>query len=269
MILVACRILANSSSRSNKKATVNASIDQDVSASDIDSNVATLQLLAVEALSKFVRLVNQWEAIAPNLTSIVVSLVPVIESQDVDIPEQDRITRKSREVAVNLLEYLTSGRLGKMLAKKMVEIPFLPLSSSLDTVRQSLRSNGVDFDDHLLLSGVTQDAQVERRDNWTGQECSVGSKTSSTTFTASEKIVALQKRLRMVCMLLDNENSSVRQVVLKHITELLRANRELFQGLVEREGTTSMKRYLTVDYRDSDSSAGSSGCNEGKKISLF
>ena len=245
-------------------ATVNASIDQDESPSVDGSTAAKLRLLAVQALSKFVRLVDQWEAIAPNLTILVVSLVPVIECREGDASEEFPSTRKSREVAVNLLEYLTSGKLGQELAKKMVDIPFLPVLPSLDNVRQSLRSNGVDFDDHLLLSSVTQEAQIDNRENSTNLDlCSVGSKTSSTT-RFSEKISALQGRLVLVCGLLDNENSSVRQVVLKHTTDLLRANRELFQSLVEREGTASTKRYLTVEYRESDNVAGVVRCNEGK-----
>jgi hypothetical protein len=227
-----------------------------------DSNIYNLRLLAVEALSKFVRLVaeHQWETIALNLTGIVVCIVPAIESHEQNIfLKQHPSVKRTHDVAVNLLEYLTRGTVGKNLAKSFIEIPFLPLSSSLEKVRQSLRSNGVDFDNLLLVSSVTEDAISE------GQDLSLGSKLSSTTSPNSDKMTALQKRLAMVCALLDNENSNVRRVVLKHTTDLLRANRELFQALVENEGSTSMKRFLTVDYRESKPTTLSTGSSKGEK----
>ena len=51
-----------------------------------------------------------------------------------------------------------------------------------------------------------------------------------------------------------HENKNVRKVVIKHLTKLIKANRDLFQGLVVNEELASM-HFLTVVH---DSSSGKS-----------
>jgi hypothetical protein len=233
------------------------------------SDSSCLRLYAIKSLSTFVRLVmeHQIETITLNLTTIVVSLIPVLEDREMGggLPEHWAI-QESREAAVSLLEYLTSGDVGRLLANSFTEIPFLPSSPALENVHKALRSNGVDFDNLLVLSNGTQ----HRRGSLTNEgSLTLGSKTGSSTSRSSEKMIALQKRLAMICTLLDNEITSVRRVALQHLIDLLRANRDLFHALIGNEGTASMKLYLTVIFRESnlrESSAGGSGC-ESKSVS--
>jgi hypothetical protein len=249
-------------------ATVNVAIlykDPELITPEGDAGILGLQLrlLAVQALSKFVRLVveHHWETIALNLTTVVVSLIPVLEMQE--SPEFDDklwTVKHSLETAVGLLEHLTHGELGRNLARHFTEIPFLPESPALEGVRKALLANGVDFDNLLLLSSGTQ--HPTRRDgSLTSDGGTCGSSFAS---RSSDKIAALQKRLSMVCALFDNENANVRRVVLQHLTDLLRANRQNFQSLVGNEGSTSMKLFLTVRFRNFNSIEPPSGSSSGK-----
>jgi hypothetical protein len=247
-------------------ATVNVAIvhqDSELITPEDESGILGLRLLAVQALSKFVRLVveHHWETIALNLTTVVVSLIPVLEMQEsTEFDDELWTVKESLKTAVSLLEHLTHGELGRNLARHFTEIPFLPPSPALESVRKALLANGVDFDNLLVLSSGTQ--HPTRRD---GSLTSDGG-TCGSSFESrrSEKIAALQKRLSMVCALLDNENSNVRRVVLQHLTDLLRANRQLFQALVDNEGSTSMKLFLTVRFRNSNSIEPPPGSSSGK-----
>jgi hypothetical protein len=252
-------------------ASVNVAIVQGNSSENSrnDGAVTTrLRLLAVQALSKFVRLVvaYQWETIAQNLTTIVVSIIPVLESDDqTENFDEDWAVEESSKVAVSLLEYVTQGEVGKKLANFFREVPFLPPSSALETVRRALRSNGVDLDNLILLSSGSQQVGT-KRDSLTS-EGTLGSNGSSMTSRNSDTMIALQKRLAMVCSLLDNENVSVRRVVLRHLTDLLRANRGLFQAVIDNEGSTSV--CMTVSFRDASRKEVSANENAGKQTKGF
>jgi hypothetical protein len=247
-------------------ATVNVAIvnrDSELITPVDESRILGLRLLAVQALSKFVRLVVEyhWETIALNLTTVVVSLIPVLEMQDsTEFDDELWTVKESLETAVSLLEHLTHGELGKNLARHFTEIPFLPPSPALESVRKALLANGVDFDNLLVLSSGTQHP-TRRGGSLTSDGGTCGSSFAS---RSSGKITALQKRLSMVCALLDNENANVRRVVLQHLTDLLRANRQLFQSLVDDEGSTSMKLFLTVRFRSSNSIEPPPGSSSGK-----
>lgn len=228
-------------------------------------DVACLRLYAVKSLSRLV-MDYQIETIALNLTTIVVSLIPVLEDEGT----QERslgfsaTSEESRDAAVSLLEYLTSGVTGRNLAHYFTEIPFLPSSPALENVHRSLRSNGVDFDNLLVLSSGTQHGGTLNRESLTNDGSgTVGSKTSLSSKNA-ERIVALQRRLGMICGLLDNESTLVRKVALQHLIDLLRSNRDLFHALIESEGSGSNKHYLTVQFREANSSATSSGSGRCK-----
>ena len=207
-----------------------------------------LRLLAVQVLSKFVKRIaeTQRETIGQNLTSIVVSLVPVLSDEHCNHSYTESTVDEIRRTAVSLLEFLTQGDLGQYLSGFFNEIPFLPPSSALDSVRSSLRSLGVDFDTLQVASTqVTQLDTASRDDLNDTSSVSVDSRGSAHIASRQN---ALRKRLETVCSLLGNENTSVRRVVLQYITALLRANREVFHALVENESTASMKCYLTVAY---------------------
>lgn len=235
-------------------ATVNAALSydpDDVKESQLGSPLPRLQMrmFAVQVLAKFVKLIaeTQKSIIGQNLTSIVVSLIPILSDDEQRLDTYNSsIVEESRSCAVALLEFLTQGHLGMDLAKSFKDIPFLPPSSALDSVRASLRSLGVHFDNLQVAStqGTQQDV-VPRSGMSDNGSASVDSRGSAIT---AARQTALRKRLGIVCSLLGNENASVRQVVLQHLAALLRANRELFHALVENENTTSMKRYLTVPY---------------------
>jgi hypothetical protein len=218
------------------------------------TDAVCLQLLAIKSLSKFIGLVMEEhvETISLHLTTIVVSLIPVLEDKHhVGNGPEHWAVQESREAAVSLLESLTNGGVGRILAPYFKEIPFLPSSIALENVHRALQSNGVDFDNLLVLSSATSQG---RRGSLTHDgSATVGSRASSSSRSA-EMIVALQKRLGMICTLLDNENKRVRSVALQHLIDLLRANRDLFHAVIENEGSASMRVYLTLIFQDSDPS---------------
>lgn len=212
------------------------------------SDVICLQLFAIKCLAKFVRLVaeHQIDTIAMNLTTIVVSLIPVLSEGNAE----HWALRDSQDEAVALLEYLTSGPIGKSLSKNFNEIPFLPQLPSLKSVHEALRSNNVDFDNLAVLSSGTQRGGSSRRESMTSEgSYTMGSK-STVSSRRLEELAGLQKRLHIMTFLLDSENTSVRNVVLQHLTDLLRANRDLFHVLIENEGSVATEHCLTVIYSE-------------------
>lgn len=246
-------------------ATVNAAVgqerDQFESSRERELRLQ-LRLLAVRALSKFVKLVAkyQWETLGHNLVSLVVSLIPILSEEEEEGRriEEWQSAKDSSATAVEILEWLTQGDLGKNLAKFFTEIPFLPSSPALDTVRNSLRALGVDFDDlHVIPTQGTQQDSLHRESGSLQSEGGSMSTDARAASWSSRRQGALKNRIEMVCSLLGNENASIRRVVLQHLTALLRANRELFHILVENEGATSMRRYVTIAY------PGTSGFSRG------
>eukprot|EP00980_Cylindrotheca_fusiformis_P025541 scaffold14008_cov124-Cylindrotheca_fusiformis.AAC.9 len=205
-----------------------------------------LHLFAIKCLSKFVRLVgeHQIEAIAMNLTTIVVSLIPVLG----DGHPVHWALHSAQDEAISLLEYLTSGSIGQYLSNYFKEIPFLPQLPSLKSVHDSLRSNNVDFDNLVVLSSGTQRGGSSRRESMTSDTSHTMGSKSTTASSRMEKVGGLQKRLQAMALLLDSENTSVRNVVLEHLIDLLRANRDVFHVLIESEGYVSTRNCLTVMY---------------------
>lgn len=230
-------------------ATVNAAMLNNSDSSTKSSDGMCLQLLAIKCLSKFVRLVadHQLDTVATNLTNVVVSLIPILtdtKQEDINC-RQHWAVRESQDEAISLLEHLTHGEIGKVLAPHFKEIPFLPQAGALKAVHEALRSNKVDFDNLVVISSETQ--QHGRRGSLTSENSlTFGSKSSMSSSKSFERMTGLQKRLKTMTELLDNENISVRNVVLQHLTDLLRANRELFHNLVTSEDSLSSKHCLTV-----------------------
>jgi hypothetical protein len=209
------------------------------------AQTSTLRLFAVRILSQYLRLWadDQSETLGQNLTTVIVSLFPVIPSNSTNPPEEE-----AGRVAVSLLEWLSSGTLGKKLAVFFKEIPFLPQSTALDRVRDSLQSLGIDFNNSLVITS-TQGLQygLTERDSLTSE----GGLVSDGWRTAAESLQAqksLQRRIRVLCPLFEHESASVRKVALQYLTNLLRANRCLFYKLVETEEQSPAALFLTETY---------------------
>lgn len=221
-------------------ASVNASIQLKCA----DKNVVEIRILAVRAMHQFLRIVarHQWESLGQYLTEIVVSLIPLLpengSSDQVPLDEPARL-------AVSLLEWLTEASLGKKLAPFFAVVPFLPLSIHLDSVRSSLRKNGIDVDS--LQVATSQGTQYDG--SLRGSHFSDGVSISSDSLNGRRQ-AALQTRLCMMCSLLSNENANVRCVALKHIASLIRGNRDLFCELVTSESVASVSKFLTVLYKN-------------------
>lgn len=214
---------------------------------DDSSQTKELRLLAVQILSKFVRLMahSQLEVLGQNLTSVVVSLLPTLTNFD-DL--ENHVISDEERHGVSLLEWLSSQ---ESLYQYFEEIPFLPATPSLATVRARLKARGINFDNLLIASNddtSAQDGTIGAR----SVASDIGSTSGDSRGAASNAIrqAALRRRLEMVSPLLDNNSSSVRRVALQHLTSLLRSNRELFHSLIENEGTTSIKKFVTVLYMD-------------------
>jgi hypothetical protein len=207
------------------------------------SKVGHVHFLAVQVLSQFVRLVaeNHWETLGQNLNVVVVSLIPVV-AENIASKEHD-FQSETRHEAISLLEWLAEGDLGKNLRRHFSEIPFLPSSPALENMRASLRSLGIDFDNVITTQGTQEGFS---RASHTSEAGSASVDHLSSDSSNALRQGALRHRLEIVCSLLDNENTGIRQVALKHAADLLRANRELFHALVENEGDASMKHYVTV-----------------------
>ena len=206
---------------------------------DKDS-LACLRLLAVKILSKFVKLVaeTQLAIVGSNLTSVVVSLVPIFSMTD-NRRESKYFENECIREGVSLIEWLTEK---ECLLAHFADIPFLPPTSALDSVRVKLRSRGVHYDNlHTVpVQGTLEGSK--------GGDDSISGDSSGASYDGSRQ-AALRHRLETMYPLLESESCSVRRVVLKHLTSLLRMNRDLFHDLVENEVTASLKRFVTVPYK--------------------
>jgi hypothetical protein len=185
-------------------------------------------LVAVRILSEFIKIAGEsnTELLGQNLKLVVVSLVPVLSESEYSHESSARLA--SRNVGIEILERLVQGDLGRRLAPYFSDIPFLPSNEALHSVKESLRSLGVDNDTVLSTQGTQDGASSDQSNNDTSKQ------------------EALRQRLATVCPLIAHENAGVRRIALKHIIDLLKANRYLFHALLENEGDTSMKHYLTV-----------------------
>ncbi|GKY98658.1 hypothetical protein MPSEU_000822200 [Mayamaea pseudoterrestris] len=213
-----------------------------------------LILRSLEILSQFVRLIarHHWETLDQNLATIVVSLIPILSRNELDrLHDETSHIDDARDAALALLEWLTQGELGKKLAARFIEVPFLPISEKLNGVRTNLRMAGLDFD--CLQTSAEEGIQnVHHRNSLTSD----GSTSVDRLLDMTNKQEALRRRLTIVRPLLQSENLSIRKVSLQHVSALLRANRELFRLLIDNEGTASMGRYLTVAYDERGRSRG-------------
>ena len=123
----------------------------------------------------------------------------------------------ARKKGVNMLEWLADGN----LAECFRDIPFLPFTKDLQRVRSSLKAKG------LQLDGASPADEAQ-----------------------------LESRIKVLSELMTNhENKNVRKVVVSHLSELIHANRDIFQKMVANEESSSMN-FLTVVHDSSFVPAG-------------
>jgi len=123
----------------------------------------------------------------------------------------------ARKKGVNMLEWLVEGD----LAECFRDIPFLPSTTDLQRIRSSLKAKGLQLDGE----SPADEAQLEARINVLSD------------------------------LMTTHENKNVRKVVLSHLSELIHANRGIFQKMVANEESSSMN-FLTVVHNSSFVPAG-------------
>jgi len=219
--------------------------------SERDDRLSRLQFLAVRCLSDFVRVIlsHNLHIVGDNLCNIIVSLSPLFNSLNAASTDSDNgnhVTSRTLNDAIDILENLVDGKVGKNLASYFESVPFLPKDARLQNVRDTLRRHGINFDNLLLLSTQLSCSEPPLRSR------EVVSSSSSTS-TEEEKAVishrnklhfALKKRLNSLEQLLSNENENVRRLSLIHIIDVVRGHRDLFQSVVKDKD--SSLRFLTV-----------------------
>lgn len=185
------------------------------------SNEAPLRFLAVSTLFDFVKVLarDQLCNVKDHLTTLVVILFPLFEFED-KVP-RDAL---ARDEAVNLLLWLAEH-----VSSGFSEIPFLPMTPDLQGVRDVLAAKGVAVDDIKLISPHTDEESFDANPQ-------LQSKFYSQMNILSDLIA-------------NHENKEVRKVVIQHMTKLIRANRSLFDNMIDNESLASM-HFLTVVHDD-------------------
>jgi serine/threonine-protein kinase ATR len=237
-------------------ATISTAMSQDLMANESAQNRAKiwhLRYLAARSLATYVDIMvdGHLQILGQNLTTFVVTLFPALvppETRANEDAEEVKIKTDAGEIAVRILEILTHGRIGKELSQYFKEIPFLPSTSLLDKVMENLKSNGVDFDRLLTLSGTQTTQRILTAKDAITIETATEDKEGILPPFSENLLAAMQTRLRVVCPLLSQESASVRLVTLQHLIDLLRANRYLFSRLIEKEDPSTAASVLTVQY---------------------
>ncbi|KAL7553491.1 hypothetical protein ACHAWF_016768 [Thalassiosira exigua] len=184
---------------------------------------SNLRFIAVATLFDFVKIVSAHDAsqVGHNLTIICVALFPLFG----DGESRDCGNDLARSHAVQMLEWIASGRADENLPLFFSEVPFLPFTEDLKNVRSLLAKKGVHLDDIRTMS---QQA---------GHEDAAGD--------VAQLESLFQSRMSILAQLCGHENRDVRRVVVVHMTKLINTNRDLFQTLVMNEELSSMN-FLTV-----------------------
>jgi hypothetical protein len=216
-----------------------------------DDRLSRLQFLAVRCLSDFVRVIisHNLHIVGDNLCNIIVSLSPLfntLNSASTEVDNVNNVTSRTLNDAIEILETLVDGKVGKKLASYFESVPFLPKDARLQNVRDTLRRHGINFDNLLLLSTQLSCSEPLPRSR------EVISSSSSTSAEEEKALIshrnklhfALRKRLNSLEKLLNNENENVRRLSLIHIIDVVRGHRDLFQSVVKVEH--SSLRFLTV-----------------------
>ena len=185
-------------------------------------HLSKIRVVAVATLFDFVRVVSSSDAshIGQNLTSIVVTLFPLFDTNDPD-GHEDSIPRKE---AVSLLEWMAAE---ETVSSFFADIPCIPITPDLMKLRSILTEKDIHLDDVRLIS---QQTAPETND-------SVVDTQLQSKFYSQMNILSQ--------LLSSHENKNVRKVVILHMTNLIKANRDLFHNLIENEPLESMP-FMTV-----------------------
>ncbi|KAL7541357.1 hypothetical protein ACHAXR_011755 [Thalassiosira sp. AJA248-18] len=200
---------------------INTALSTTVIPSEANVAISKLRFIAVATLFDFTKIVAMHDAsqVGENLTTIVVALFPLFSDGELS----DRNNDLARRHAVQMLEWLAGGEVNENLPLYFSEIPFLPPANTLKKVRSLLTEKGVQLDDIRLMSqqqagskeGPVDDAQLEAK---------------------------FYNRMNLA---MSHENKDVRMVVVTHMTDLIKANRDILQNFVANEELSSM-HFLTV-----------------------
>ena len=232
-----------------------------------------LQLLAMKALVHFVHVLlsHQFEAVGENLCKIIVSILPLFDSDPSmtngcnRTDDSDPFVDNAISQAVTMMESLSEGDSGKKLAPYFNDVPFFPKHPRLQHARESLRRIGINFDHPLQMpSELTCDSAMKTRETPTSTSSSSIDDRRSNYDNMMQ--AALRQRLHCLKRLFNHENDNVRKVVLEHLTALIRGNRELFYDLVKTEDASL--QFLTVQ---SDNKIGEESVGthyNGKRIQI-
>lgn len=210
--------------------------------SHTEKYLSRLQFLSVRCLSHFLRilLTHDIKVVGDHLCHIVVSLSPLFSNSSLEYEEmtdKDDFTLRATDDAVDTLELLVDGKIGKRLSKYFQHVPFLPLDQRLQHVRGNLKRYGVNFENLLLLSTqISTSTSNSKNCEGTDDEDQL-----SKNRVLSD---ALTKRLHSLGKLLDHENRNVRKISLLHIKDIVRSHRELFETVIRNEDMSL--RFLTV-----------------------
>jgi predicted Holliday junction resolvase-like endonuclease len=221
----------------------------------LDSNFAEtdkrLQFLAVRCLSCFVRVLLSFnlQVVGDNLCNIIVSLSPLFNEVSTDIiasNNENPILSQTVNDAIEILETLVDGKIGKKLAPYFESVPFLPKDSRLHNVRDTLKRHGINFDNLLLLSTQLNCSEppVRSRDSISSSLSSSVEEEKVLTSHRNKVHFALKKRLNSLEKLLNHENDNVRKLSLMHIIGVVSEHRDLFQNVIKVEDASL--RFLTV-----------------------
>jgi hypothetical protein len=215
--------------------------------SALDDSFSRLRALAVRNLSHFTRILlsHDIKIVGENLCNIIVSLFPLFErlKNDTTAHRDNPILYGALEDGVEIFQLLADGKTGKLLAPYFSNVPFLPKDPTLQHVRDTLKKNGVNFDNLLLLS--TQLSYEQRGRDSINSSSSANTEEEDVYATQRNRLqMALRKRLHSMETFLNHENDNVRRVCLMHIVDLVRNHRDLFHSVVQVEDASL--RFLTV-----------------------
>ncbi|KAL7571763.1 hypothetical protein ACA910_002855 [Epithemia clementina (nom. ined.)] len=238
-------------------ATLNGAIAQNVVDESSSLLVGKLRLWAVRCMSKFIKLVSltNWDIVGENLASLVASLLPVLaqgEESQVEKkklspeatpdPELVNIIFRSKSYASSIIKFLSEGDLGMKLAPFFADVSFLFQLPSLGRTNTSL----VRGTNSEAFSPAGKAALVDESSSKHSAQSDVESCGSSTGQEHQTKQTVLRQHLEAIVGLISHEDAGVRQVVLQHLTILVRRNRDSFYALVDNESGASTRHFLTV-----------------------
>lgn len=217
-----------------------------------NKQLCRLRLVAVLALFDFIKIVASHDSsrVGENLTLIVVTLFPLFDD-NISINDE---AFTSRRKGAQMLEWLAKR---DDILPYFREVPFLPFTEDLKDIRSILLQKGINIDDVRLLSQHTgssddvEDATELQSKFYARMNVSTFANPLPTFSLHEFSLYCTIPHLKLLLHLVtSHENKNVRKVVIQHMTNLIKANRDLFHSLVVNEELASM-HFLTVVYNSS------------------